>query len=332
MSESPDPTIRVRELRDRVHQALAPLVDLRSPVALVDFPRYANVGDSAIWAGAVRFLESHGIRPAYTCDMKTYDRETLASRIGAGTILLKGGGNFGDLYPPHQLLRERVIESFPDNPIVQLPQTIHFESREALDRARSVYNRHHNLTLLVRDQRSLETVGTEFRCPSVLCPDMAYCLGPLPRQVKPSAPVVWLMRDDMEATTTSEAPPEDWRDWNSEGRSLALRLYIWLTGATRRSAVARNALHSPVRALRWRLSQQRLACGCAMLSEGRVVVTDRLHGHILCSLLNIPHVLLDNSYGKNRDFFDTWADDGGLTSWADSVAEARALAREIMPA
>ena len=46
--------------------------------------------------------------------------------------------------------------------------------------------------------------------------------------------------------------------------------------------------------------------GLEILGRGRGVVTDRLHGHILSSLMGIPHVALDNSYGKLSAFMDTW--------------------------
>ena len=46
-----------------------------------------------------------------------------------------------------------------------------------------------------------------------------------------------------------------------------------------------------------------------MLSTGGLVVTDRLHAHILSLLLDIPHVLLDNSYGKVAGFADQWTGD-----------------------
>ncbi|NEQ42325.1 MAG: hypothetical protein F6K00_01695 [Leptolyngbya sp. SIOISBB] len=35
-----------------------------------------------------------------------------------------------------------------------------------------------------------------------------------------------------------------------------------------------------------------------------VIVKNRLHGHILCTLLDIPHVFLPNSYYKNRAFIE----------------------------
>jgi pyruvyl transferase EpsO len=318
---------RLGALRGRLAKVLEPLLHGCGPVALIDFPRYANVGDSAIWAGQVQFLASLGIRPVYTCDQKTYDRRALAKRIGDGTILLTGGGNFGDLYPRHQELREQIISSFPENPIIQLPQSVHFEDRAKLDRARSVYDRHARLTLLLRDRWSLETAATAFDCRTELCPDMAFWLPPLPQPHEPSSEAVWLMRDDDEAIPTfaDGVPAAVTTDWTHEPRTLAFRLYVWFSGAALRSATASHALQRPLQGMQDRVAMGRVARGCAMLGQARVVVTDRLHGHILCALLAIPHVLLDNRYGKNGNFYETWTVEWELARWADSPGDARTL-------
>ncbi len=73
------------------------------------------------------------------------------------------------------------------------------------------------------------------------------------------------------------------------------------------------------------LARQRLRFGTQLLGSARTVVTDRLHGHILAFLLGVPHVLLNNSYGKNRDFYETWTHSCDLVRWCDSEAEASAL-------
>lgn len=44
-------------------------------------------------------------------------------------ILLHGGGNFGDIYGSSQKFRKDVIELYPDNKIIILPQTIYFKIR-----------------------------------------------------------------------------------------------------------------------------------------------------------------------------------------------------------
>lgn len=60
------------------------------------------------------------------------------------------------------------------------------------------------------------------------------------------------------------------------------------------------------------------------------MITDRLHGHILCLLLGLPHVLLDNTYGKLKDFYDTWTKGCALAIWANSPGEALERARPLL--
>jgi hypothetical protein len=70
--------------------------------------------------------------------------------------------------------------------------------------------------------------------------------------------------------------------------------------------------------------------GCAILARGRVVVTDRLHGHLLALLQDIPHVVLDNSYGKLRSVYDTWTHASPVAHWAESPDEALTTARGLV--
>jgi pyruvyl transferase EpsO len=52
------------------------------------------------------------------------------------------------------------------------------------------------------------------------------------------------------------------------------------------------------------------------------VVTDRLHTHILCLLLGIPHAVLDNNYGKVGRFISCWTSDSILTHRSTSMQSA----------
>jgi len=62
-------------------------------------------------------------------------------------------------------------------------------------------------------------------------------------------------------------------------------------------------------------------------SQCPAIVTNRLHGHILCVLLGIPHVFLPNSYYKNEAFYSTWTHDlPGCRFVADPMHAAEALA------
>ncbi|HEX2412048.1 MAG TPA: polysaccharide pyruvyl transferase family protein [Solirubrobacteraceae bacterium] len=75
-----------------------------------------------------------------------------------------------------------------------------------------------------------------------------------------------------------------------------------------------------------------LRMGVDLLCSARVVVTDRLHAHVLCVLLGIPHVVTDNVSGKIRAFHDAWTLETPLAVWTDSLQRGVELARELAAA
>ena len=321
----------VRALRTAALQSLVSVLDTRRPCALLDFPAHGNVGDSLIWLGARALLREAGAAPpAYRCTPATYSAERLARKVGNGTILLNGGGSFGDVWPVHQTFRERVLSDFPDNAIVQLPQSIHFESDDNAARAAQRMQAHSGFTLMVRDDVSRtiarDTLGVE----AVLAPDFAFGLGPLPRPA-PTTDVVVLARTDQERSGTGAVYRSEGQvvsgDWVEEPNEILIRAF------RRQHALMENR----PRAFGWMplpfesLARQRLRRGSAFLGRGRAVVTDRLHGHILSLLMDIPNVVVDNSYGKNRRFLRTWTGDGPLTREADSIAEGVQVAFDYLP-
>lgn len=316
----------IASLMQTIERTLRPLLPQGTPCALLSFPSSGNVGDNAIWLGERRCLQGLGARTVYTCEAWSYSRQQLRARVRDGVILLQGGGNLGDLWPVPQRLREEVIADFPDNLIIQLPQTIYFRDRVHLARAREVFRRHPRLILLVRDRRSEEIARNEFVNETHLCPDMAFALGTLPRPQRPERQVLCLLRTDQESQDPAQSmsQPADGRiDWRLDPTALRHLSQLVRHGARLQGRYLggdpawRAALEAYDLVARLRLRR-----GCRLLSRGEFVVTDRLHGHILSLLLGIPHVVTDNNYGKLRAFYETWTKDCGLVRWADSVAES----------
>jgi exopolysaccharide biosynthesis predicted pyruvyltransferase EpsI len=304
-----------------------------TPVALLDFPNHANVGDSAIWLGEAEFLRRHGANVAYVCDLQSYSPEHLAARLGAdGVILLHGGGNLGDYWYHHQEFRERVITTFQKHRIIQLPQTIHFVNAWAADQCAKVFNAHPHLTVLCRDRPSLQFAASRFSSPAKLCPDMALALGAISRPHEPDAEVLWLARTDTEAAaawgdeTRAGVVREDWLD---EPDFELRELNKSLTAALLAKPADWEQLQSELGATYEPLARHRVARGCSQLSRGRAVVTDRLHGHILSMLLGLPHVVLDNAYGKIAGFREAWTEPCGLVRRAGSPDEAVRIALKL---
>lgn len=68
----------------------------------------------------------------------------------------------------------------------------------------------------------------------------------------------------------------------------------------------------------------------SILGRSRVVITDRLHAHILSTLLGRSNVVLDNNYGKISNFIEAWTKDFPASQRASdpvaAMAQAAALA------
>lgn len=329
-------------LSAEIESRLAALLEPGSEVAFVNFPNLRNVGDSAIWLGTRRALDRAGVRVRYQAEPATYRRRLLASSVGErGTILLQGGGNLGDAYPHQHRVRRRVLGDFPQARVVQLPQSVWFRSEERVEQFRRLAEAHPDFTLMLREHRSLEWAEANLDVPLVLCPDLAFALGPLPRR-PPDRELLWLIRGDLESRgqpLPALGPGEERADWRGKHvlrPAEARGLRLWL-GANRRVGAAMKANGRLATAL-WRteattfapIAERRVLAGAQLLSRGRVVITDRLHGHVLAMLLGIPHVVLDNVYGKCRALWETWTSASPLAHWAEDPAAALVLARGML--
>lgn len=330
-------------LRRTCEESLGKLLSPGIKVALVGFPNHWNAGDSAIWIGEQLALAKLGCQIIYQCTWNDYDYKLLNNLIGDSPILIHGGGNLGDLWPNHQVFRERIISDFPRNQVIQLPQSLCFTQEVNLLRFQRLVAGHTRLTFMLRDRISFERACELFEAPSLLVPDMAFCLGP---QFPPNPasdgiiPVFWLSRTDKESAISNGQEVgmgclrQDWLepvDGDQVFWSEAKRLHEQLRhGQAKLSEKLPNVAGLATIVEKYEaLGRLRLQRGLWLLARGRVVVTDRLHGHILSLCLGRPHVLLDARYRKLRSFHETWTSQSSITHWAASPDEALKIAREL---
>ena len=308
-------------------------VGLDGRFCLLDFPDHRNVGDSAIWLGATTYFRKHrGTEPSYVASLAAFSEAALRASVPEGPIVIHGGGNFGDLWPRHHGFREHLLERFPERDIIQLPQSIHFEHPEHVARTAHAIARHGRFRLFVRDQPSYEFATANFECEVRLCPDMAFFLGALDRTGAPEVDVCYLMRTDKERALGAPTGRPDYTsrvvDWLTESRLSVqghklLGMARGLRGGRLDRMVLRSARYDAV-------ARARVARGCRLLSSGRVVITDRLHAHILSLLLGFPHAVLDNTYGKLRRFLDAWTGDVASVYRASSTDDAERWAASVL--
>lgn len=281
-------------------------------VALLDFPSHMNVGDSMIWAGEVASLGRIGVRVRYIADATRYDPGVLRRVHPEGPILLHGGGNFGDLWPSFQDFRERVLTDFPDRKVIQLPQSIHYADRGRASSADHAMGNHPDFLLLCRDHASL-TLAADL-LPSVRrawAPDAAYGWRP-PTSGGTRSGTLVLLRRDHEAQLSTKTV-EEWcrrnlaststvfADWGLTGVDAARWRLARVPGAIARRVPQVHRLPATTAALSRGYASMlhlNLDAGLRLFRNKRLIVTDRLHAHVLATMLDIPHVVLDNSYGK----------------------------------
>lgn len=314
----------IGSLRARLSSVLADAIP-PGPLALVDFPDHPNVGDSAIWLGETAWLRDAGRMPDYTSALADFSAEDLAQAVPEGPILIHGGGNFGTTWIKHEELRMHLLRSFPGRPIVQLPQSIHYGNEGAVREMARAVAAHGAFTLLTRDMASFEFAKRNFDCEVHLCPDSALYLG-RQKRLPPSVELLALLRTDHERVEDASAMPDRvaCTDWLHEDRLERTRLRALVKLGTLLAGSEQDKRLRRYQALAGRRVQR----GLAVLSRGRFVITDRLHAHILCLLLDIPHVALNNSYGKVSGFAEQWTADYEGFYQARSRAEAFELALE----
>ncbi|CAL95873.1 polysaccharide pyruvyl transferase family protein [Azoarcus olearius] len=323
---------------ETIDNVLAPLIPRGAAVALFDFPNYPNVGDSAIWLGTRHYLQRNGLigRLIHIADIRLSKATGLPDLPSDCVILIQGGGNFGDIWPHHQNHREWIARHYPGNRIIQLPQSIHFDDPANLERTQRVLGAHPDFHLLVRDHPSF-TIAERI-CPNTsrMCPDMALGLTSYSRPVSPKYAIVALMRTDKEQRGSpkrrAQHPDVRLTDWLEEPAHWMVRLDRMLALLHSRYPRKLPPLQRLHRELYEHLAEWRMARGSSLLAEGQVVITDRLHAHILCVLMDIPHVVLDNSYGKIANLRTAWSTGTEICHSTSDFDDAVRVARHLVSA
>jgi pyruvyl transferase EpsO len=165
---------------------------------------------------------------------------------------------------------------------------------------------------------------------------MAFALGDLAR-APASLDFLCLLRQDKEVVTdhsrllqvlTELGGSLDVADWIEADSRLgrrdkalgrAWRRFPWTVGLTRSFAFR----------LRERYARERLAYGLGLLSRGSLVITDRLHAHVLCCLLGVRHLLFDSLDGKVAALYEAWTKGAANARLVGSVDEVAGLVHEL---
>ncbi len=314
--------------------ALDKYIPADKPIAFIPFPFDGNVGNHMMWIAVNTYLKSRGIRVAYTAQPWTLNTDHLKRAVGDGTVVFLGGVSVSRLWPWHAEVKRKVAAACPDNRLVSLPSTMILIDDEDRAEASHLWEGHADAHMLARDELSAQSGRDAF--PDTVnvetVHDTAFMLPPQPRNKQAvEMDVIWLARNDHEGA--GFARPEDIMvfDWPS-----MLQPYSPDVLASRVCSKVRDIapVFNPLtnRALKrayMSVSRTMLRRGNQALDRGRVLVTDRLHPHVLAALRGQYCVMLPDLYGKNRAVWDYSSENYSTIYWADDPEEALDLAREL---
>ena len=305
---------KISELKNIIHKKLTPLIT--GDYVLLGLPYHPNIGDSLIWEGSDTFLKTTPYKCLYTASVWSYNPNYKIPRNAV--IIINGGGSFGDLWRHNTKFWLSLIQQYPHNKIIILPQSIHYKSEKLLKEDAEIFSEHKNLIICLRDNNSLRIANQNFvQSTNILVPDMAFYIDMTKwnRYTKTASDkVLFLNRNDSEKKTNqnynivpSDAEIHDWPTMENSSFSLNLfyKIEHYLKWFDRKLSTRFCDLLSDIvykNVFRRSFTKE----GIKFLSSYSDIYVTRLHAAILLILLQKPFVWFDNSYGKSSAFYDTW--------------------------
>lgn len=306
-------------------------------IALLDFPYHWNAGDSAIWLGERRALEGRTFR--YLADRKSFS--TRPARR-SDFVLLHGGGSVGSRWPEMAAHRLEVLTGLRGSNVIQLPQSADVEAEPHL---RSLARLSRSLESFSFFARDLETADMASACGLEdvrICPDPGFGID-VPEhiwRIEPSVDVLLLLRNDHESRisdgTLERAKMSGLlvRDWLRPSQRFERDWFQKLPGNRLRRASVTVAYGGRINVeVRGRIfdhiAKRNVLQALELLASAKVVITDRLHGHILCERLGKPNICLDTVDRKIGRFREAFTASSRFAVNASSIPEAIALSTRL---
>jgi exopolysaccharide biosynthesis protein PssK len=322
-------------LRGAVDGALHDVLADTREVAVLQFPNNGNVGNHMMWLAISKFLASNHIRLAYAAHATNFRVDDLRHAVGRSPILFLGGVTFSRLWPSHAEAKQTVASAFPANRLVSLPSTIMFVDAEDEREVSMVFGAHERVIVMARDPES--GVNARRALPDHIevrvVHDSAFRLPRQTRRGAATTPVIWQARDDLEGsgeTVPTETASFDWPLLRMTGRAPYLGVRVGGAAARLRSSAVGQRVANAVTSSAYEFASAGIVrYGNRVLDEGSVLVTDRMHPHMLAALRGQHVVLLPDRYGKNRAVYEYSTHELSTVHWASTPAEALEMANEI---
>ena len=287
--------VKNREINRRIFKKRTALVFGNSMaekrVVLFISPEHGNLGDHAIAKAEMKFFKDYMPEiPIVEISYNHYLYESLRIRkyITKDDVLVtNGGGYLGTLWFRDEEMVRDIIESFPDNKIIILPQTIFFEdgdeAKKQLAITRAIYSSHSRLFFCAREQNSYNFVTKNKLLARTdgcyLIPDIvAYLCESNSNAIRNG--ILLCLRKDKECILSDEQKHEIEAHAKLSGED------VYCTDTVLKRPVSIDERHV---ALESKFDEFRRV---------KLVITDRLHGMLFAAVIGTPCIAMNNKSGK----------------------------------
>lgn len=293
--------------------------DEKKAIFLIGSPLHGNIGDHAISMAERKLLENIEekikieIPGEYYNLCSNYIKKMVKEN---DIILITGGGFIGSLWLNEEKMVRNIIETFNNNRIIIMPQTVYFEDnkdgKRELEISKRIYENHPDLWLFVREERSflyckknLGKIKNIFLVPDIV----TYLDYQLPREERKG--VLFCLRKDKEKVISNEKI----NSIMHELKKMNLNIKNTTTVINKRISMKN----------RKKIVENKLM----EFKKSNLVITDRLHGMIFAAITATPCIAMDNLSGKVKGVYE-WFKSLGYIKFATNIEDILNEAKELM--
>ena len=283
----------------------------RSDIVLLNTITHGNLGDQAIVLSEIQMMNE--IFPnARICELKGDQVIRHLKRLVKvlpqnKPIFIQGGGNIGSIWEHEEIKARKMVQAFSNHRLIFLPQTVTFDmqseaGRQFFEESKKIYTAHKNLTIFVREQKSLDFMGKNM--PDVDCrlvPDIVLSYRANVEKKERNG-VLLCLRSDIEKSLVETDLQRILASVNQKYSKDAMVFTDTVVehdvSASERQEAVRNKLQQ--------------------FGEAELIITDRLHGMIFAFLAKTPCIAMGNINGKVGAVYQ-WFSDCPYVKYIDSA-------------
>ena len=283
----------------------------KAKIFYLDTPEHGNIGDQAIAYSSICLLQD--LYPEHKIIEFTYDDWLSAKPYiieyisDKDLVFLHGGGNMGDIWINEEEVRRSIINSFPNNKIISMAQSITFNNKKETKTSQDIYADHSDFTIIARDQKSSKTAKTLFpNNKHGLCPDSVLYLEEYYTELYKDSQkdgVLFILRSDKEKARSDKKIKEI----KNQLKTMKIKYSVSDTTVDKTIFVTIDRKLEVEKKL-------------AQMSNARLIVTDRYHGLIFSVITGTPCIVFKSLDHKISEGFK-WVKHLDWVFFADSESD-----------